>query len=98
MHKHYRRRTVFIVFQKTGAKQCSGLEGKISESELCAGTAAEVLYLLRSRSEGSGAKQCHGVEGSISKSELCTSTADKKILSSTVKAQVQSSYVVSKDR
>ena len=28
----------------SGAKQCSGFEGKISKSELCTGTAAELLH------------------------------------------------------
>jgi len=51
----------------SGAKQCSGFEGKISKSELCAGTAEEVLYLLCFESEGAGAKQCSGFGGKISK-------------------------------
>ena len=55
--------------------QCTGFEGKISQSELCTGTAEEVLYALCFRSEGSSAKKCSGFEGKISKSEICTGTA-----------------------
>ena len=60
---------MFIGFRSegSGAKQCSGFEGKISKSDLCAGTAEEVLYLLCFESEGSGAKQCSGFGGKISK-------------------------------
>ena len=50
-------------------------EGKISKSELCTGTAEEVLYVLCFRSEGSSAKQCSGFEGKVSKSEICTGPA-----------------------
>jgi len=44
-------------------RQCSGSEGKIRKSELCSGTAEEVLYILWFN----GGKQCSGVEGKISK-------------------------------
>ena len=50
------------------AQQCNDCEGKISKSELCTGTAEEVMFLLCFRNEGSGAKQCSGFEGKISKS------------------------------
>jgi len=50
-------------------------EGTTSKTELCTGTADEVLYSLCFRSGGAGAKQCSGFEGKISKSELCTGTA-----------------------
>ena len=30
----------------SGAKQCNGFEGKISKSELCTGTAEEVLFIV----------------------------------------------------
>ena len=50
---------------------------KISKSELCAGAAEEVLYLLCFRSEDSGAKQSSGFEGRIRKSQLCTGTAEE---------------------
>ena len=77
MHKHIRRSTVITVFQKLrlSAKQCSGFVGKISKSELCTGTAEEVLHVLCFSSEGSSAKQCSGFGGQISKSEMCTGTA-----------------------
>ena len=59
------------------------------------------MFLLCFRSEGSGAKQCSGFEGKISKSELCTGTAEEVLYFCCVlevKAQVQSSAVVSKER
>jgi hypothetical protein len=58
-----------LCFRSEGsdAKQCSGFEEKISKSELCTGTAEEVLYLLCFRRESSDAKQCSGSEGKISK-------------------------------
>jgi len=40
----------------SGARQCSCFEGRINKSELCKGTAGEVLSLVCLRSEGSGAK------------------------------------------
>ena len=61
----------------SGARQCSGFEGKIRKSELCAGTAEEVLYILWFNGRGSCGKQCSGVEGKISKLELCTGTAEE---------------------
>jgi len=57
--------------------QCNGSEGKMSKSELCKGTAEEVLYLLCVRSEDSGAKQCSDFEGKISKAELCAVTPEE---------------------
>jgi len=77
MHMRSRRSNVLLCIRSegSGAKQCSGFEGKISKSELGTGTAEEVYFLLRLRSEGSCAKQCSGFEGNMSKSELCTGTA-----------------------
>ena len=75
----------------SGAKQCSGFEEKISKSELCTGTAVE--------SEGSYAKQCVGFEGKLRKN---FAQAHPKMYCMDyvleVKAQVQSSAVVSKER
>ena len=103
MHRHICRSTVLIVFRSegSGAKQCSGFGEKISKAELCTGTAEEVLYLLCFRSEGSGANQCSGFEGKISKSELCIGTAEEVLYFCCVlevRAQVQSSAVVSQER
>jgi len=68
----------FLCFRSegSGAKQCSGFEGRIRKSQLCIGTAEEVLRLVCFRNEGSGAKQSGGFEGKESKSELCTGTSE----------------------
>ena len=53
------------------------------------------------KSEGSGAKQYSGFEGKISESGLCAGTSEEVLYINCVlevKAQVQSSAVVSKER
>ena len=84
-------KALLVRIEGSGAKQCSGFEEKISKSELCTGTAFE--------SEGSYAKQCVGFEGKQSKN---SAQAHPKMYCVDyvleVKAQVQSSAVVSKER
>jgi len=71
MHKHIRRRTIFLFCfrnEGSGAKQCSGFEGKISKSELCKGTAAELLHYCVSKPNHDIYCVCYGtVEQSMVK-------------------------------
>ena len=47
MHRHTAEEVLLCCRgEGSGAKHCSAFEGKISKSELCTGTAAEILYLL----------------------------------------------------
>jgi len=43
MHRCFRRSIIITVLFEVSAKQCSGCKGKISKSELCTSTAAELL-------------------------------------------------------